>query len=157
MNNKKEDEIYCAECGKPIKRRAIICPHCGVQIKELKTSPTTTPTTTIEVKPVSSPKNKVIAVLLAVFFGFWSWAYTYGRNAKYFWIGFGISFVLGILFIPSIITTITVDPGVEGIPIQGLLVFYFVLFGLWVLGSWLWALIDNAVKPSSFFINYPNI
>ncbi len=35
MNNKKEDEIYCVECGKPIKRRAVICPHCGVQVKEL--------------------------------------------------------------------------------------------------------------------------
>jgi len=35
--SKKEDEIYCSECGKIIKRNAVICPHCGVQIKELKT------------------------------------------------------------------------------------------------------------------------
>ena len=35
---KKEDEFYCPECGKPIKRKAIICPYCGIQIKELITS-----------------------------------------------------------------------------------------------------------------------
>ena len=104
---------------------------------------------------MDAPKNKVTALVLAVLFGFWSWAYTYGRNAKYFWIGFGISFFLGIFFIPSIIAVITVDPGNEGVPTQLLIVFYFVLLGLWGLGSWLWAVIDNAVKPSSFYKNYP--
>ncbi len=38
MNNKKEDEIYCPECGKPIKRNAVICISCGIQLKEIKTS-----------------------------------------------------------------------------------------------------------------------
>lgn len=38
MNNKKEYEIYCPECGKPIKRNAIICVHYGVQVAELKSS-----------------------------------------------------------------------------------------------------------------------
>jgi len=30
------NEIYCPECGKPINREAVICPHCGVQVRELK-------------------------------------------------------------------------------------------------------------------------
>lgn len=33
---KQEDEIFCPECGKPVKRNAVICINCGVQIKELK-------------------------------------------------------------------------------------------------------------------------
>ena len=32
------DEIYCPECGKVIKRQAVICPFCKVQLKELKVS-----------------------------------------------------------------------------------------------------------------------
>lgn len=36
MNDKKEDEIYCPECGKAIKKKAIICPFCGIQIKGLE-------------------------------------------------------------------------------------------------------------------------
>ncbi|GAH35439.1 unnamed protein product [marine sediment metagenome] len=38
LKSKKEDEIFCKECGKPIKRNTVICPFCGVQVKELKTS-----------------------------------------------------------------------------------------------------------------------
>ncbi len=35
---KKEDEIYCPSCARPIKKAAVICHHCGVQVKELKVS-----------------------------------------------------------------------------------------------------------------------
>ena len=31
--SKKEDEIYCPECGKPIKRNAVVCVYCGVQVE----------------------------------------------------------------------------------------------------------------------------
>jgi len=27
--------MYCPECGKVIKRQAVICPYCGVQVKKL--------------------------------------------------------------------------------------------------------------------------
>ena len=30
---KSPDEIYCSSCGKPIKKEAEICPHCGVRNK----------------------------------------------------------------------------------------------------------------------------
>ena len=26
---------YCTECGKEISSKAVVCPHCGVQIKPL--------------------------------------------------------------------------------------------------------------------------
>ena len=32
---KKEDEFYCPECGKLIKKNAVICVRCGVQVKDL--------------------------------------------------------------------------------------------------------------------------
>ena len=27
----KSDEMYCSSCGKPIKKAAEVCPHCGVR------------------------------------------------------------------------------------------------------------------------------
>lgn len=33
---KKEDEIYCPECGQPVKRKAVLCMNCGVQINDLR-------------------------------------------------------------------------------------------------------------------------
>lgn len=32
---KNIDEIYCSECGRPIKRAAVICPYCGIQVRAL--------------------------------------------------------------------------------------------------------------------------
>jgi uncharacterized Zn finger protein (UPF0148 family) len=36
--SKGPDEIYCPECGKPVKKSAVVCIGCGVQLKELKVS-----------------------------------------------------------------------------------------------------------------------
>jgi hypothetical protein len=38
IQEKKPDEIYCPSCAKPIKKEAVVCPYCGVQVKELKMS-----------------------------------------------------------------------------------------------------------------------
>ena len=35
VNLKNSDEIYCPECVKPIKRNAVICPNCKIQLKAL--------------------------------------------------------------------------------------------------------------------------
>jgi uncharacterized membrane protein YvbJ len=33
---KQPDEIYCPECGDPVKRKAKFCPNCGAQLKDTK-------------------------------------------------------------------------------------------------------------------------
>ena len=47
-------------------------------------------------------KDKTTAILLAIFFGFWSYLYTYEKDKLKFWLGFGLSFVTlglaGIVF-----------------------------------------------------------
>src|SRR4030066_203506 len=35
---KGPDEMYCPECGKPVRKDAVVCINCGVQLKELKVS-----------------------------------------------------------------------------------------------------------------------
>ena len=43
---------YCTECGKEISSKAVVCPHCGVQIKPLN---------------FNSGKNRYVAAILAFF------------------------------------------------------------------------------------------
>jgi len=38
VQGKKPDEIYCPSCAKPIGKDVVVCPNCGVQVKELKVS-----------------------------------------------------------------------------------------------------------------------
>ncbi|MBA7616187.1 hypothetical protein ES703_23483 [subsurface metagenome] len=59
--SKKEDEIFCKECGKPIKRNTVICPFCGAQVKELKTS-------IKNERQIMSKKLIVVIVILVVLF-----------------------------------------------------------------------------------------
>lgn len=66
--SKGVDEIFCSSCGKPVKSRAVICVHCGVPLRA--TAP---------------PKDKTVAVILAVLFGLWTWVYTYQVDSAKFW------------------------------------------------------------------------
>ncbi len=144
---KKEDEIFCPECGKPIKRNAVICVNCGVQVGELKT-----PIKREDEKIKVPVKSKLTAVLLSVFLGYWSWLYTYKKNYAKFWISLGGIMVIIIIIFALVILVINYNMAL------------FVNYGTWIWlfwlmcngGIWLWALIDNATKSDSFYENYPN-
>jgi len=73
------DEIFCTSCGEIIKKHAMICVKCGVPVSGLT--------------GVSEPKDKTSAVLLAVFLGFWTWCYTYRRDAWKFWLNLGLTVI----------------------------------------------------------------
>lgn len=143
---KKEDEIYCPECGKPIKRNAVICINCGVQVKELKNidgSSNIENHKNIGTKEISSNlayvKNKMTAVIMVVFLGFFGWLYIYKCSASKFWIA--LSIVCFLLILYGITGGSTIINGLQ----------FFVGFG-----TWLWAVIDTGTKPDIFFTNYPN-
>ncbi len=102
---------FCPSCGRGVVAAAAVCPGCGTAL--------------------GSPRNKGIAILLAVFLSFWSWLYTYEKNKVKFWWGLALTILGGILTI--------------------VLVGFFVLFGVW-----LWAVVDNATKPERYFSTYPN-
>lgn len=59
--NKKLGEKFCADCGKIINEKAEICPKCGVRQMYAPTS------SLVSVSP--NGRNKVVAALLALFFG----------------------------------------------------------------------------------------
>lgn len=69
------DEMFCPSCGAIIKRQAVICIKCGVPVRNLSIA----------------GRDKITAVLLAVFFGFWTWCYTYRKDAWKFWLNLGLT------------------------------------------------------------------
>lgn len=142
---KKEDEIFCPECGKPIKRNAVVCVNCGVQVKELKTS-------LKQEIIIDNPnaKSKTTAVLLSIFLGFWSWLYTYKKDSKKFWT-YLILILAGSIIVGLLISKITTSSLV------------LVNYGTWIwlyflinASSYIWVLINSIGRPESFYTNYPN-
>jgi hypothetical protein len=66
-------------------------------------------------------RSKTVAVLLAVFLSFFSWLYTYEKDATKFWVNLGLTVVS---------------------------------LGLWSFIAWIWAIVDTASKPETFYKNY---
>ncbi len=133
---------FCASCGAGLVASAVVCPSCGSAQKGMAGSTTGT-------------KTKTTAVLLAVFLSAWTWVYTYSVNAKKFWIAAGLwalSFILYIVGIVSSSSTFTCDQGTlnncsyhaSG---AGTILFAWLI----AFGVFLWALIDTATKPASYF------
>lgn len=84
MNNQVK---YCTECGKEISSKAVVCPHCGVQIKPLN---------------FNSGKNRYVAAILAFLLG--------GIGIQWFYLGRTMYGVLSLLFcwtaVPAVISLI---------------------------------------------------
>lgn len=66
------DSKFCEHCGNKIHSDAVICPSCGVQLKELKSNNENKKTTIINNYGVKGNKecDKWISFLLCFFLGF---------------------------------------------------------------------------------------
>jgi len=93
---------------------------------------------------IKSSKTKMSAVFIAIFLGLFVWLYTAKKSTSKFIVAFFT--VLGVF----IIYYYTLE--FELIFLSTL--FLFILIAT-IFGTWLWALIDTAIKPESFFENYP--
>jgi len=78
-----------------------------------------------------TPKDKTVAILLAVFLAPWNWCYTYARDAAKFWIGRSMMILGAVLAV--------------------VLIGYFLIMAVW-----LWAVIDTASKSDNFYRQFPN-
>jgi hypothetical protein len=108
-------EVCCPSCGTIIESEAESCVHCGAAVDR---------------HIVSAPKDRVVAILLAVFLSFWTWLYTYRRDAWKFWLGLAL--------------TLTVFN-----PLWTWIVFFIPNIAIWI-----WAIVDVSVKPRSFYDYY---
>lgn len=102
----------CIGCGATVVGTAHVCTHCGTTL--------------------GTPKDKTVALLLAIFLAPWTWLYTYKRDSQKFWIGL----VLYFIGIPASIFLI-------GVP--------------FVLGVWIWAIVDTAQKSDLYYRQFPNL
>ena len=148
---------FCTACGNNLVPTAAICPSCG--------------TPSQNITPVAQVgKSKTTAVLLAVFVGFWAWLYTFQVNKTKFFIGLGAQILISIIYFVALFqyfaaqlnsynyncdyyyscndsydsaSTTSFIAAVAVISIIGL-------------GLRAWEIIDNARRPESFYLNYPN-
>ena len=93
---------FCKECGQKIAKKAVICPHCGCQVEETKTESAAAPQIVINNSNTNQnqnvnmaagmfgrPRNKWVALLLCVFFG-WFGAHKFYEGKG----GIGILYLL---------------------------------------------------------------
>ena len=79
--------VYCPGCRNNISNDAVVCPACGRQVKNLA----------FQQSRAHMPKDKTVAILLAIFLGLWTWVYTYDLDSTKFWINLVASiFTCGI-------------------------------------------------------------
>jgi hypothetical protein len=138
----KVTDQFCTQCGAvaggsapapPPISAAVSCPRCGQAVGpgQAHCHQCGSPVTSQMGVMVRSPKDKSVAILLAVFLSFWSWLYTYELDKQKFWTGLGVAFgsaVLGALLLFPLI-----------IPI----------------GIWIWAIVDVCQKPDTYYRQYP--
>jgi hypothetical protein len=138
---------FCSACGSAILETAVICPKCG------------SPTSKYLNKGPVPVKSKTTAVVLSVFLGIWSWLYTYEVNKRKFWLS--LIAYLGLCVVVGIRIAFAAYQSAQGnyaTATDTEMIFWRIFAFVWLLsptGLTVWAIIDNATKPRSFYEAYP--
>ena len=124
--DRRADEAFCHSCGNVISREAAICMACGVATRRVAYS---------SGAGGVEAKSKTASVLLAIFFSYFTWIYTYREDAAKFWAGFGINIVMFVLTVFTL----------------GLGIFIWIPVGL---AFWVWSMVDVTSKSDAWYANY---
>jgi hypothetical protein len=127
MSNDGVDWQKLAEQGREMEKMRLLREQTDALNKLSQSQNGSAPAPQVQAR---TGKSKTTAVVLAVFLGFWTWLYTNKIDMSKFWIGLGVG-VGSALLLPQISL--------------------FVALGITV-----WAIVDQARKPESFFTRYPN-
>ncbi len=133
---------FCRNCGKELPPQATFCPSCGTSVE-----------------PKRRGKSKTAAVLLAIFLVFWTWLYTYKRDAWKFWVGLGINLIasgIGTAYIVNFIAEAASTPMTEAQALEMIFgwVIWITVFSIISFGTWVWAIVDTAVKNQEWYDSY---
>lgn len=158
-----ETSKFCSACGNGLIATAAICPNCGTPV----------PGTALASKPVA--KSKTVAVVLAVFLGFWTYLYTYAKDKSKFWITLGISVVASITAMVTISVAAAQATKYSSCIYSAFDWTYFEenydmsmcdmyspnYSGLFIasaiqLGLLVYIIVDRARKSQEYYTNYPN-
>ena len=164
---------FCQSCGTQIPATATFCSNCGSAVGAAPAPAAQAAPQMNYQQQAYAPtvKSKTPAVVLAVFFGFWSWLYTFKVNKNKFFIGLGAGVLSSIIQISSLAAnankqtyyqaclndfiygSVSITECVQYMPDYSMIY----VAGAISFGFWLWAVIDNARKPASFYQSYPNV
>jgi hypothetical protein len=130
---------FCSQCGNALVQTAVICPKCGSPTARFNQVNSHMPGNNYYPGSAVVPqKTKSTSVILAVFLGFWTYLYTFQKDAALFWVSLGIQ--------GFFIFAISSAPGLET---SGALLFIVFIF-------WLLSVIVTASRSSQWYIRYPN-
>lgn len=125
-------------------------------------------------------KSKSTAIVLAVFFSFWSWLYKYRKNLIKFWfiLAFNLIFSIVIPATGYIFISITTEGHPEfeeylrgfetlfnsnsaNIPevsyrTFSIIILILIFIGIYKIGVWIWVIIDNAIKLKAVYTFHSN-
>ena len=140
---------FCTKCGKELPLQAMYCPACGAGVGQ--------PT---------RRKNKIIAVLLAVSLSWWTWLYTYKRDAWKFWLGLAVGVFSAGLTFAYIINVFADVMNMIGLAMSGSLsemqlggsisgwTSWVTVASIAGFGIWVWTIVDTAVKSGEWYNFY---
>jgi hypothetical protein len=130
-HGKKEGTMFCKNCGKQVDANAEFCGNCGTRVGEAVSQPAGQPAPAAP--PVSAGgKKKGVALVLAIFFSFFTWLYTFKRDSKKFFIGLGAWILVIIL-------------GFVGVG---------AFLGILMFAIWIWGIADVARKNDEWYRSY---
>lgn len=150
---------FCSACGNGLIETAVICPSCGSPVAAIK---------------IQTSKKKSVAVVLAVFLGYWAWLYTPKKNLAKFFSALILSIVAGVVIgvnqaaistwadgwtycMLSNIQTGTDYDCASIYPSNDSWSTFIQLGWVSVAGIYLWSLIDNIRHTSDYYNKYPEV
>lgn len=96
-------------------------------------------------------KSKTTAVVMALFLSFWSWLYTYQKDARKFWLG-AIVIAIDIVAYVIVLTVAgnapiesTLSSVYKAVTIIGLII---------IVAVWVWAFLDAVIKTDEWYRAY---
>lgn len=134
-----QSALFCVACANSLVPTSAICPKCGTPRAHLPNQ-----------AGVTGLKSKTVSVLLAVFFSFWTYLYSYKTDKTKFWLSLAASlftFSIALLFL-----SISVELLFIGFfDFDGLTYFFVQLFCvLMQIAIWVTSIVVSAKKPSNF-------
>ena len=138
---------FCQNCGAQMAQTDGFCKSCGTPVGARTVPNQAYPYQAPYNQRSTSPKSKIVSILLAVFLTFWTWLYTYRRDAWKFWLGLILS------SLPVLIAAIFMEffvSNVSWLPDDLLIALSYIM----PLVVWLWAIADTVGKKQGWYDNY---
>jgi hypothetical protein len=132
---------FCSGCSQGLVAAAVVCPSCGTASNaagNYGASP-------------KGAKDKTVAILLAIFLGFWTWLYTYEKDKNKFWISLGV-IPLGILICFAPVAAY--NSSASGSP--DAIIATFAILWLALVGIHIWSIVQSVSRSNVWYSNYPN-